>query len=41
MTLGMEEMLKEMKNSGRKTVSIVYGEPDEISALNKGNLEVN
>lgn len=37
----MEEMLKEMKNSGRKTVSIVYGEPDEISALNKGNLEVN
>jgi hypothetical protein len=41
MTLGMEEMLKEMKSSGRKTIAIVYGEPDEISALNKGNLEVN
>jgi hypothetical protein len=40
MATNIEEMTKEMKNTNRKSIPIVVGEPDEIAALNRGNLGV-
>lgn len=41
MSANIEEMLKEIKSSNKKSIPIVLGDPDEISALNKGNLTVS